>query len=397
MAITDLNYDVLMKICSFVPSQRDILSLMLSCRAFLRVSKPWLLSRITLSSADQITNFCSSILRDPSELRHIKALTLKGRWLVSTQDENQRVRLCGYLAELIKAAVNLSLADICPAESMLRQSIAVSEALAGCKTLELLWLEQSDNGLHKGLGQGTCDLLRGLRAPLRTIALKSLLGNQFPDHPLDNLVCLTNTLTSLRLSIADIGDWDTIDVSWPHVIRLQIEGGRVRVAVLERAFPNLAEISVTNGLEWKDSTQQYYEANRSYRCSHAMTHLPILRGDIVGLWSLALSNCSVGLLDVQDAPINEGRIHILLEVVERTQPVILRVKILAGRQGDFFERLAQLGSRLRVLEFNVFGDDSASGYHPGETYDVLVSAIIPKGSDFAYEPSLIIILFFGGI
>lgn len=201
MNITDLNQDVLMTIASHVGEKRDVLSLVLSCKALYEAGTSVLLEEIVLRRTNQVFAFCKSITRDHGLARHIRAFELAYMWLpddhLDETEENEEgnkmleysqewKELCTRLTELISHISNLRKLKLATAEITLNCSQALSDALGACRHLETLRLEERDKSFFDGLGEGTWALMKKLHAPLREVSLILLSQKRSPEARLSS-------------------------------------------------------------------------------------------------------------------------------------------------------------------------------------------------------------------
>lgn len=364
MKITDLNQDALRAIAFNVREKVDLLSLMLSCKSFCEAGTPAILRNVELDGEEQVSTFCVSVLRERSLGRFTHTLTVSGEWLPEepdssddsdeegeSDDENGREAVCRPLAEVILAMPNLRKVDIAIAETALCWCPSLLNALAECSQLVSLRLEEYSGGDYDGLSRGTRDLMKKLHAPLRKVELVPLVGERFP-HPLELLLNFTSTLEEVIISILDINTGKYSSVQWPHVHTLVLDYARVHTAVLEHAFPAVRELKVELEIEseWATDPPEHYIANLAHVCS-VWKRIPHLRGDVGGLWTLALSGVEAGLLDVDDVLYKPYQAPALADVVSRVQPEMLSITVCSS--DGFLALLGQADRRLRVLDIDL--------------------------------------------
>lgn len=274
--------------------------------------------------------------------------------------------MCKRVAELIEVLPNLRKLDIETAETAMDCYPALSNTLARSTSLESLRLDAQD---CETLAKGSFRLLKSLHSPLRKITLEPFAVDWCTFDVLDLLLNFTATLEEVKMTFMIAVDWNVSNAHWPHVHTVTLDcDARVNTAVLEQAFPALRNLTVFDDWMSYNLPLPHVQANRAHECT-TWTRLSYLRGNIAGLWSLALSGVKVDLLDIQKETSTHFNLRAVEDIVASVQPCTLCMHIPKG----FMPALGNGAGCLAVLEIHVMDTDA----HPGTIVDYFVSHLHP--------------------
>jgi hypothetical protein len=343
MQFLPLNHDVLDNIASFLYRPRDILATACACRQMRGICLPILVRDVSLRRGREIIEFAAFIARESQYGRHVRSLSIWEPDTADTVEEEHRS-----IATLLKLATNLRELHLNPAEEALSNPV-VADALRGCTKLASIYLNQFDTDSEIFLSYATCEALRTLHAPLRTIHLVSLVD--IPEHPLRLLRNFTSTLTTVHLSFgSDLAEWKGPMIVWPCVRELRLEVYSLRLSQLEHAFPNL-EV-----LDLEQDSFLCHDLNRDYTCTK-WQRLISVTSDAGGLDEYPLRGCHVHHLRV-----DIGSHHISAEYdtvrqfVETTRPSALSLSLPAhsSDQDAMFTQVLAAVPDLVMLQIELY-------------------------------------------
>jgi hypothetical protein len=358
MKITDLDYDAL-SVLSALVAPSDVNSWRLVCRTLGQAAHPYRFRRLALRDPGQLRNACASVAQAPGCAQHILYLTMGNGCFGSPNepgDPEMRDALTPRIADLLFATVNLVSLTAEAAESFLADNPALVAAVAGCSHLETLVLKQR-HWDYDYLSHGTALLFAALHAPLRSLELGKLAGDEFPVHVLVLLQHFVPTLETLDLDFVEIGPWreDRPAPVFSYVTELVMRTASIHTQTLERAFPALRDLS----LEFKDAHLDplipTFHADNLLNASAHWKDLDVLSGDIGGLWTLALRDVEINLLVIHGYAHDEEEMEARRVVLRDVRPYILHVWVCADTEGETMlaHDLPGYARSARILDLNI--------------------------------------------
>jgi hypothetical protein len=356
MKITDLGYDAL-SLLSAAVAPSDVNSWRLVCRTLGHAAHPYRFRRLALRDPSQLRDACASVANTPGCAQHILYLTM-GNGCCGSPNEpgDPEIRDAPILriAELMYTTVNLVSLTMEAAESFLANNSALVATVAACSRLETLVLNQ-----HYGyLSHGTALLFAELHAPLRSLELGKLAGEEFPVHVLVLLQHFAPTLETLDLDFVEIGPWreDRPAPVFSYVTELVMRIASVHTQTLERAFPALHELSLQLKDEYSPTPLiPTYHADNLINASAHWKDLALLSGDIGGLWTLTLRDVEVDLLVIHGHAHDEDEMEARRAVLRGVRPHMLHVWVCADTEGETMlaHDLPEHATSVRILDLNV--------------------------------------------
>jgi hypothetical protein len=358
MKITDLDYDALSLLSALV-APSDVNSWRLVCRTLGHAAHPYRFRRLALRDPGQLRDACASVAQTPGCAQHILYLTMGNGCFGSPNepgDPNIRDALTLRIAELMYSTVNLVSLTMKAAESFLADNSALVAAVAACSRLETLVLNQR-HWDYDYLSHGTALLFAALHAPLRSLELGKLAGDEFPVHVLVLLQHFVPTLETLDLDFVEIGPWreDRPAPVFSYVTELVMRTASVHTQTLERAFPALHELS----LEFKDAHFDplipTFHADNLLNAPAHWKDLALLSGDIGGLWTLQLRNVEIDLLVIHGYAHDEEKMEARRAVLRGVRPHMLHVWVCADTEGETMlaHDLPEHATSVRILDLNI--------------------------------------------
>lgn len=351
MAPQALIDDALAMMAAFIEKDHDALSLALASKAVFQLALPRLFADVHLVSSKHQLQFSRMILQDSRLGQHIHGLTIEGgrRWYKDGDgswiscyrwgDSEDALSVADSVSKLIRASPRLHYLTTNDekATSYYRLHPAVNEAITTCTSLVSIRTDRETEFLDK------------LRAPLREITLRSPSSW----YILNRLVNFTETLEKATLQPSNVPRLPTRSEQWPRVRQLTLwYTAPPLVDLLERAFPSLAILSFEGQTSYHDTLFEELE-DKPHICTVWST-LAQLHGHLIGIFALALSGVTVGMLDISDKLDRQVAVRVAKQAVARLQPTMLRVCVSVELRllQSFFERGA---SRLTALDLNMSG------------------------------------------
>jgi hypothetical protein len=368
--LLSLNFDVLDSIAERLAlATRDLPKFVLTCRRLHTIGQPYLFSTLNIGTSSRLHAVCTAATRNPEYPKYFIYLSVGG--FVELKPENADgdqdaiqfplepavpktetyFQALALLAQVLERATNLRTLSMDTIANFVKDEPHLATAIPYCTRLNALVLASPLLEPNEALR----NMLQSLNAPIVTLALRYADGLSW-----SNLVALQPTLQIIQLSYADFSAPPPPDARWPKVFHIMLREMYVSTLGLMRALPNLRGITVCDyeGIE----SGIVRELNVGHRGAlgpgEGWSELEFVRGDVGGVWGLALDRCAVTLLDIAD-PEDETmnvwpeEVPQLIEVITETTPVMLALKIRMPAVAEFLAGLSGATPGLVALDMTI--------------------------------------------